>query len=146
MADMTTSAALRAAAARLRDGDARTVLADAAAVDGLAALLEEIARQGDLPPCDMPGVCNGCERRDDFVYADVLARIILDAGPEPDTGNEPAAASREPARPAATVAYVDGDLSLRCSGCAELVTSIDVHKTLDELTASARGHVCGVDE
>lgn len=65
---------------------------------------------------------------------------------QPDTGNEPAAASREPARPAATVAYVDGDLFLRCSGCAELVTSIDVHKTLDELTASARGHVCGVDE
>jgi len=111
MADMTTSAALRAAAARLRDGDARTVLAGAAAVDGLAALLEEIARQFELPPCDMPGVCNGCERRDDFAYADVLARIIL-----------------------------------RCSGCAELVTSIDVHKTVDELTASARGHVCGVDE
>lgn len=61
-------------------------------------------------------------------------------------GIEPAAAGREPTRPPVVAAYVDGDLFLRCSGCAELVTSIDVHKTLDELTASARGHVCGVDE
>jgi hypothetical protein len=44
----------------------------------LAALLEEIARQHELPPCNHPdGLCNGCERRDDFVYSVNVARDIL---------------------------------------------------------------------
>lgn len=43
----------------------------------LAALLEEAARQYEMPPCDHPdGVCNGCERRDDFVLALEAARTI----------------------------------------------------------------------
>jgi hypothetical protein len=44
----------------------------------IADLLEEIARQYDLPPCDSPdGVCNGCERREDFNDAVRLARAYL---------------------------------------------------------------------
>lgn len=43
----------------------------------LAALLDEIADQYDAPPCDDPtGVCNGCERRDDFVAAQLVAQAI----------------------------------------------------------------------
>jgi hypothetical protein len=43
----------------------------------LVFLLEEIARQYDMPPCDQPdGCCNHCERRDDFVYANALAQLI----------------------------------------------------------------------
>jgi hypothetical protein len=43
----------------------------------LAAWLEETARQYDAPPCDDPtGVCNGCERREDFNDALTVARAI----------------------------------------------------------------------
>ncbi|MET8864640.1 hypothetical protein ABZW11_17020 [Nonomuraea sp. NPDC004580] len=43
----------------------------------LAALLEEIADQYDAPPCDdQAGACNGCERRDDFVAAQLVAQVI----------------------------------------------------------------------
>lgn len=43
----------------------------------IAAWLEETARQFEMPPCDAPdGACNGCERRDDFVYAFALAELI----------------------------------------------------------------------
>ena len=44
----------------------------------VADLLEEIARQYDAPPCDSPdGVCNGCERREDFNDALRLAQAYL---------------------------------------------------------------------
>jgi hypothetical protein len=44
----------------------------------LAALLNEVADQFDGPKCDDPsGVCNGCERRFDFVLAIDLAQTIL---------------------------------------------------------------------
>lgn len=47
----------------------------------LVFLLDELARQYDLPPCDKPdGCCNNCERRDDFVYASGLAQIINGGG------------------------------------------------------------------
>lgn len=43
----------------------------------LADLLEEMADQYDAPPCNDPtGVCNGCERRDDFVAAQLVAQVI----------------------------------------------------------------------
>lgn len=43
----------------------------------LASWLEEVARQYDAAPCDDPtGVCNGCERRDDFVTAQSVAQVI----------------------------------------------------------------------
>jgi hypothetical protein len=44
----------------------------------VADLVEEIARQFDAPPCDDPtGVCNGCERREDFNDAHRAALAIL---------------------------------------------------------------------
>ena len=44
----------------------------------VADLLEEVARQYDAPPCDSPdGVCNGCERREDFNDALRLAWAYL---------------------------------------------------------------------
>ena len=46
--------------------------------DAVADLLDEISRQYDAPPCDSPdGVCNGCERREDFNDAVRLARAYL---------------------------------------------------------------------
>jgi hypothetical protein len=57
------------------DEIATAVIARALAV---ADLLEEIARQYDAPPCDSPaGVCNGCERREDFNDALRLAQAYL---------------------------------------------------------------------
>ena len=45
--------------------------------EALADLLDEVARQYEEAPCDKPdGACNGCERRDDFVYAHNLAQLI----------------------------------------------------------------------
>ena len=47
----------------------------------LVFLLDEMARQYDMPPCDKPdGCCNRCERRDDVVYANGLAQIINGGG------------------------------------------------------------------
>lgn len=44
----------------------------------VADLLEEVARQYDAPSCDSPdGVCNGCERREDFNDALWLACAYL---------------------------------------------------------------------
>lgn len=57
----------------------------------VADLLEEIARQYDAAPCDSPdGVCNGCERREDFNDALRLALAYLDGVPAP---GDPAAQS-----------------------------------------------------
>lgn len=43
----------------------------------LATWLEEVAQQYEAPPCDDPtGVCNGCERREDFVSALAVAQLI----------------------------------------------------------------------
>lgn len=53
-------------------------LAHPGLAEPLAAWLEETGRQYEMAPCDMPdGACNGCERRDDFVYAFDVARVIL---------------------------------------------------------------------
>lgn len=52
-------------------------LVSPALAEPLAAWLEEAARQYEAPPCDDPtGVCNGCERRDDFVLAEAVARAL----------------------------------------------------------------------
>ncbi|WP_049568711.1 hypothetical protein [Nonomuraea sp. SBT364] len=52
-------------------------LANPDLAEPLASWLEETARQYDAPPCDDPtGVCNHCERRDDFVNALHVARAI----------------------------------------------------------------------
>jgi len=81
MTDDTTAKTLRDAAARLREtatGTTRADLARPGLGEPLADLLDEIARQYEMPPCDSPnGACNGCERRDDFVHAEHLARAIL---------------------------------------------------------------------
>ena len=46
--------------------------------DAVADLLDELARQFDAPPCDgAPGVCNNCERREDFNDALRVAEAIL---------------------------------------------------------------------
>lgn len=40
--------------------------------------LEEVANQMDAPPCNSPdGVCNGCERREDFNDAYRVAKVVL---------------------------------------------------------------------
>jgi hypothetical protein len=96
---MTEAEELRAAAAKLRETAANAspgpwsaqdfafrhgladaawiALMDPAVAEPLAAWLEETARQYEMPPCDFPdGVCNSCERRDDFVHAMAVAHII----------------------------------------------------------------------
>jgi hypothetical protein len=68
---------MRAAAIAMRAEDVR---AGPAPVlwDTVADLLDEIARQYDMPPCDSPaGVCNGCERREDFNDAVRVAETYL---------------------------------------------------------------------
>ncbi|GGK62000.1 hypothetical protein Sme01_03900 [Sphaerisporangium melleum] len=53
-------------------------VASPALAEPLAAWLEEVARQYEMAPCNSPdGLCNGCERRDDFVYAFNVAQAIL---------------------------------------------------------------------
>lgn len=48
----------------------------------LASWLEETARQFDAPPCDDPsGVCNHCERREDFNDALAVARALNGSTP-----------------------------------------------------------------
>lgn len=47
-------------------------------LEPLAEWLDETARQYEMPPCDHPDrACNGCERRDDFICASTVARVIL---------------------------------------------------------------------
>ncbi|MEV0968496.1 hypothetical protein [Microtetraspora glauca] len=47
----------------------------------LATLLDVIADEYEMPPCDHPdGVCTPCERRDDFVAAVAAARAINGGG------------------------------------------------------------------
>jgi hypothetical protein len=56
-------------------------LMSTALAEPLALLLETIADQYDAEPCDYPdGVCNGCERRDDFNWAADIARVINAGG------------------------------------------------------------------
>lgn len=77
---MTPAEEMRVAAKALRDEAAWPGEDLPLAVAGL---LEEIARQYDAPPCDSPGgVCNGCERREDFNDALRVARTVLGAVPE----------------------------------------------------------------
>lgn len=61
------------------EDDARWMeLANPLLAEPLASWLEEMARQYEMAPCDKPdGVCNGCERRDDFVHAFNVAQVIL---------------------------------------------------------------------
>lgn len=67
------STAMAAAAVKLR-----TAFPADAVKRATADLLDEIARQYDAPPCDDPrGVCNGCERREDFNDALRLSLAVL---------------------------------------------------------------------